>query len=447
LAAKQFLLVGDAVAPLVSGESPTSLSGISRALAAGGAQVTVISLADPAALSSVPGLARRLRTFSALSSSSGAREVPFFEGRAPLSQANFLVAGAAPANRGEAVGILADAVRAVAEQGLPKVDVAIGWGEAAAWALSFAPATSRVFVLPNGRVGAPLDDREFEVLSATGAFAQAVGSRSLAAVGAVYSNIIVAPSPCSAHLLENDEALAGRASDEPCVAVRFGADDPPFDPATDGTLVANFSPKAMAGKLECRRALTKRYSLTVGPRTLLLGIAPLRAGKGGLEVLKALPELAAIDVAVVVSPDGEPEILERVRRLAVQSPGRLTVMEADEASGRILRASADAVLFADTDDRTGRAPALAQRYGCLPIALDAAAGRDFLVDYEPMSRTGTAILFSGLEPWEIAGAVRRAVMLKNEPEGFPEVSKRLTELAPAWGQTASAFEEIAAQYS
>ena len=122
-------------------------------------------------------------------------------------------------------------------------------------------------------------------------------------------------------------------------------------------------------------------------------------------------------------------------------------MEADEASGRILRASVDAVLFADADDRTGRAPALAQRYGCLPIALDAAAGRDFLVDYEPMSRTGTAILFSGLEPWDIAGAVRRAVMLKNEPDGFPEVSKRLTELAPAWGQTASAFDEIASQYS
>jgi hypothetical protein len=446
LAAKQYLLVGDAVAPLVTGESPTSLSGISRALAAGGAQVTVVTLANPAALSSVPGLARRLKTFPALVGWS-AREVPFFEGRAPLSQANFLVAGAEPANRGEAVGILADAVRAVAEQGLPRVDVAIGWGEASAWALSFAPAASRVFVLPSGRVGAPLDDRELDVLSSTGAFAQAVGSRSLAAVGAVYSNIIVAPSPCSAHLLENDAALAGRASDEPCVAVRFGADDPPFDPATDGTLVANFSPKEMAGKLACRTALTKRYSLTVGPRTLLLGVAPLRTGKGGLEVLKALPELAELDVAVVVSSEGEPEILERVRRLAVQSPGRLVVMEPGDGQGRILRAAADALLFADDDDRTGRAPALAQRYGCLPIALDAAAGSDYLVDYEPASRTGTAILFSGLEPWEIAGAIRRAVLLKNAPEGFPEVSKRLAELAPAWSQTAAAFDEIASQYS
>lgn len=408
--------------------------------------MTVISLANPAALSAVPGLARRLRTFTALSGSSP-REVPLYEGRAPLSQANFLVAGAEPANRSEAVGILADAVRAAADQGLPKIDVAIGWGEVAAWALCFAPATSRMFVLPSGRVGAPLDEREFEVLSATGAFAQAVGSRSLAAVGAAYSNIIVAPSPCSAHLLENDAALAGRASDEPCVAVRFGADDPPFDPATDGTLIANFSPKSMAGKLECRRALTKRYSLTVGPRTLLLGVAPLRAGKGGIEVLKALPELAGLDVAVVVSSEGDPDIVERVRRLAVQSPGRLAVMEADEAQGRILRAAADAVLFPDADDRTGRAPALAQRYGCLPIALDAAAGRDFLVDYEPMSRTGTAILLGGLEPFEIAGAVRRAVMLKNEPEGFPDVSKRLAELAPAWSQTASAFDEIASQYS
>jgi hypothetical protein len=451
LAAKQYLIVGDAISPLVAGDSPTALSGISRALAVGDAKVTVVTLGAPEVVSAIPGLARRLTTFQALKDSA-AQEVSFYEGRAVQSQANLLIASARANHRGEAAGILADAVRTLTDESLQKVDVALAWGESAAWALSLIPAASRFFVLPTGRVGGDLDDAEYSTLAAAGAFSKiggigGSGRGSLAALGVAYSNIIVAPSPSSARLLESDPSLASRASDEPCIAIRFGSDDPPNDAATDGALATNFSAKSPAGKGDCRRALTKRYSLTMGPRTLLLAVSPLRAGRGGEEVLRALPGLAALDVAVVVSAEGDVDILERVRRLAVQSPGRLAVMEAGETQSRTLRAAADAILCADPDDRTGRAPTLAQRYGCLPIALDFAAGADYLVDFDQASQTGTAILFDGLEPWQIEAAVRRAIGLKSSVEIFPELSRRLMEVAPLWSQAASAIDEISAQYA
>ena len=54
-------------------------------------------------------------------------------------------------------------------------------------------------------------------------------------------------------------------------------------------------------------------------------------------------------------------LFARARKLAVQSPARLAVLENDDAQERILRASADAILCVDPDDRTGRAAGPASR--------------------------------------------------------------------------------------
>ncbi len=376
-----------------------------------------------------------------------AREVALFEGKAPLSQAQLFLAGAEGRNRTESAVILAAAVRALGDDGLIKADVAVAWGETAALALSVISAAVRLFVVPSGRVGGPLSDADGAALATAGMDMSGLGNRSLAAIGAGFANAIIAPSASAARLLEGDPGLADRASDEPLVAVRFGCDDPPHDPATDSALPANFAAKALAGKVECRRAITRRYSLALGPRTLLLGSGQLRHTRSGEQILAALGALAKLDVAVLIPGEGDPDLLERGRRLAIQSPGRLVVLDRDEAQERMLRAAADAVLCADPDDRTGRAAGLAQRYGALPIALDTGASRDYLVDYDRASATGSAILFGALDSYEIEGAVRRALALRGVADGFAPLVQRLMETAPRWSHTASAFEEICAGFA
>jgi hypothetical protein len=133
--------------------------------------------------------------------------------------------------------------------------------------------------------------------------------------------------------------------------------------------------------------------------------------------------------------------------LAIQSPGRLAVVDGGDAHERYLRAAADALLCADSDDRTARGPGLAQRYGALPIALDAGAARDYLVDYDFASATGSAILFGALNSYEIEAAVRRAMALRAVADGFAPLVQRLMETAPRWAQTAAAFEEISAAFA
>jgi hypothetical protein len=441
LAGRDFLLIAEAVAPLGDGVSAVGASGLSRALVALGHRATVLTLATVEVAGRVPGLARRLRTVSAAVGGQ-TRELVLYEGRSALSDAQLLVlASPAAPSRAEAVAILAGATRTLAVDKLIAPEVAIGWGEASAAALSATSATTRLFVLPTGRTGAPLAAQESEILGPL-LLGDDSAAHSLVALGCLGAHAIVAPSPTAARATESDPGLASRPSDEPFVSVRFGCDDPPNDPATDPALPVPFSLATLSHKAECRRALARRCSLAVGPRTLLLTTGPLTRDASEA-ILGAIERLAAFDVVAVIVPRGEPEAIERARLLALRQPGRVALLPgADPADERFARGAADAILLGDDHDRIGRSAGLALLYGTLPIAPDVGANHDYLVDYDPASRTGQAILYSADTPFEIESGVRRALTLRADGDVWAPLVKSLMESAPRWAATATALTEI-----
>jgi starch synthase len=443
---RDILIIADAVAPLVAGEPPLAAIGLSRALAAAGHDTTVLSLATAATASGVPGLARRLRTIKA-SIGDQSFDLTLYEGKAALSSAELLIIAAEPVGRGQTAALLGSAVKSLAGDGLIRPGVTIGWGETAAAALSATSAAVRLFVLPGGRTSAPLGPDEAQALSGV-FFGDDQAPRSLIALGSLSANAILAPSPTAARAVESDPGVAARAADEPVVAVRFGCDDPPFEPASDPALPAAYSAQSLAGKAECRRAMARRCSLALGPRTLLLATAPLRRDRGGETILAALEQLDGFDVVVTVPASGDADLVERARVLAIEHPGRIAVVagEADDADERRIRAAADAILLADENDRTGRAAGQALLYGTLPIAPDAGASRDYLVDFDPRSSTGTAILFPPGSPFDLGGAIRRAIALRANTDLWSPLVAALMQAAPRWAGAAAAVEEICAQY-
>jgi hypothetical protein len=437
-----YLIMTDAVAPLAQGEAPVGAAGLGRALAMLGAPTTVLSLGTEEEASRVPGLARRIRKVRTFVNGE-TREVTLFEGRTTASAAHLMVLGSRGHDRTTAAALLASAAQALTEDGLLKADVAIGWGEVSALALHNSKIPIRLFVLPSGRIGKLFDETERAAIDAFNlANAEMICFGSM---GATAAHAIVVPSPTAGRLLEQEPGLSARASDEPFLALRLGCDDPPFDPESDPFLPARYSVKDLSGKAECRKVLGKQHALALGHRTLLLTTAPLRHDKGGAIVTAALSRLTQLDVVVAIPADGDKDLVERARLLSIEAPGRLAVLDGPtEANEHILRAGADAILLADADDRTGRASGLAQRYGVLPIALDAAAHRDFIVDYDPSSKTGTGILFDSGDPFDVEGAVRRALALKQDAEAWHPLVQSLMKAAPTWLSTAEHMKSLAA---
>jgi hypothetical protein len=434
----EYLVVSDAVSPIAEGDSASAVSGLARALVAAKHRVTLLSLAAPEHVARLPGMARRLRTVSA-SAGGQAVELPLYEGQ--MAESHLYVLGAPVGDRGRAAALLASGAASLARDGLLKPEVLIGWGETSAVSVSTLEAPRRLFVLPAGTACPPLTAAERSALGPNPEL-EAIAAESLMTLGAADADAVVVPSPSSRASLERDAGLAARASDQPIVAVRLGCEEPPFDPASDATLAAPFSPESPGGKALCRRSLARRASLALGPRTLLLATAPLEPSTGKA-VLEALGRLLRLDVAIAVPASGDRTLTDRAAVLAIEHPGKMAVVSEAVAGGeRALLAGADALLFADSDDHTGRPAGFALRYGTLPIAPEAGASADYLVDHDPISATGCALLYSPVEPFEIEAAVRRALALRANAEVWQTLVPSLMLAAPRWAATVIALEAI-----
>jgi glycogen synthase len=146
-------------------------------------------------------------------------------------------------------------------------------------------------------------------------------------------------------------------------------------------------------------------------------------------------------------PRGDPESIERARLLALRQPGRIAIFPGAEAADeRFARGAADAILLGDDHDRIGRSAGLALLYGTLPITPDVGTNRDYLVDYDPASRTGHAILYSATTAFEIESAVRRALTLRADGDLWAPLVQTLIGSAPRWTATAAALTEMAAGF-
>ena len=437
----EFLLVADQVAPVVDGELSGCAAALGLALSVAKHRVTILSLATPAQASRLPGMARRLRTIATRVGGKD-QEVSLYEGRSAVSQCALYVLGANSNNRGRRSALLANAATALVRDQICWPDVVLGWGETSALALACAPSAHAALIVPDGRWDQPLSSDERAELDPDNP-AVAVSNGMLVGLGAIEADVVILPCPSAAEVFRRAAELTCRASDQPVTSMRFGCDELPHDPALDPALAATFSPESPSGKQECRRSLVRRTSLAVGPRTLLLATGPLDPARGGREILESVSRLERADVAVVFPTGGDRALGDQANVLAIRSPGKVTIFpdSGSEAERQIL-AAADAVLLADPGDLTGRAASLALRYGALPLAPDAGATGDYLVDCDVGSQTGSGLLYAPADPWGGVGAINRAAALRANLELWQSLLVSLMRAAPRWAATAASLEAI-----
>jgi hypothetical protein len=435
------LIVGGEVSPVADSESAICAGALARALSASSHRVTILTLAPEERAARIPGMARRLRTVLA-HLADGDRECALFEGRSAISQCALHVLGTEPVDRGHSAAFLASAAAALVRDEICRPDAIIAWGETAAAVLPAIQASARLFVLPTGGWGPPLAQTERAALNPN-APDLAMAKGSLAGLGAIDADVVVFPSPSAAKSFEGASEFSFRASDQAVVSIRLGCDEAPHDPATDPSLAATFAADTPAGKTECRRALARRTSLALGPRTLLLAVAPLAAGDGGRTLVEAVAGLARSDIAIVVPGEGERALLDEIKRLAIETPGKIAVYpEIGAAAERQILAGAVAILLADADNHLARTAGLAMRYGTLPLAPDSAAYHDYMVDFDVTSRTGTALLFQPDDAYEQVSVALRAAALRSNPDLWHDLQGTLMRSAPPWTTTAALFETL-----
>ncbi len=424
----KYLLLSDAAARPSESENARALWALGRGLISLDHSVRLLTVTTGEAAGRIPGLARRLRKV-VVNIQGAAYELGFFEGQSGASEPSLTVVSI-PDNTLIAPGVwLEVAVESIASDPLLSPDAVIAWGEGAAGALAGTQSNAKFFVLPEGRVQDAVR----------------------ASAGAAAANAILVPGPAAAARLEKDPALSGRASDEPIVAFRVGADDPPHDPVTDAALPAHFSSADLGGKLVCRKAVERRLGLALDPQTLLLTVAELRLEMGGEAVVDALVTALRGDVAIVATTTGgDRRLIERIRVLAIENPSKVALLHPESDSTpikeweqqRLLLAAVDAVIVSATHEQAARSAGLSLRYGSIPIASAQGVAGGHLIDLDAFSCTGNAILFPEDSANAIANSIVRAASLHRDSESWTAMIKGAMATAPTWKHTAGVFERL-----
>jgi len=160
-------------------------------------------------------------------------------------------------------------------------------------------------------------------------------------------------------------------------------------------------------------------------------------------LIETISRLVRSDVVVVVPANGERALIDEVKRIAIETPGKIAVYpDASPAAERQVLAGADALLLADKDNHLARTAGLAMRYGTLPLVPDCAAYRDYIVDYDVASRTGHGLLYLPDDSYEHVSVVSRCANLRGNPDVWRPLQESLMRAAPRWATTAAQLEEL-----
>jgi starch synthase len=274
---------------------------------------------------------------------------------------------------------------------------------------------------------------------------------SLLRGGVLAADVVTCVSPKLALLYQEPGtaplAKALKAADKEIFGVAPGVDYAIYNPATDSALPTRFHTEMADRKGLCRVALLRELELELEPTwPLFVWTGPVNAGSGAEWLAEGLKELVKLPLRLVVAgkvgADKPSKAL--VKQLATSKYAKLGsyrfVESPDPALQRRVLAAAD-VALCERGSLSGHGCRVAQRYGAIPVALDAPGASDAIVDCDVQLTTGTGFLYSEASADGFLGAVQRALSASSTA-GFSRLRRRVMRQDLGWERAARRYVQL-----
>ncbi|KAI3425281.1 hypothetical protein D9Q98_009048 [Chlorella vulgaris] len=278
--------------------------------------------------------------------------------------------------------------------------------------------------------------------------------------GIVYSNAVTTVSPNYAA-----ETLHGGAAGwlkstlaMPGVAVKYsgvlnGIDTTFWDPSTDPSLPACFTPQQQEGKALCKRFLQEGLGLSVDPKKPLVAVVSRLVPQKGIHLIEhAVHRTVELGGQFVVLGTGHAD--GGLRGLATgqfrDNPDvQMRFMYSEELAHQIY-AAADVLLVPSMFEPCGLTQMIALRYGTVPVVRSTGGLADTVKDVDNYQgeELRNGYVFDGIDANSLNSALDRALRAyKEKPEEWKELRGRIMADAMrfSWDTTAGTYISLYGQ--
>ncbi len=227
-----------------------------------------------------------------------------------------------------------------------------------------------------------------------------------------------------------------------------GIDSRIWNPERDSLIPQKFTPKKMAGKAKCKKALQKEFNLPQKENVPLYGVISRLAYQKGFDVYADALEdiLENDDCQAVVIGAGEPWLQDRIRLLHARYPDKLGLYIgfSNDKLAHMLEAGSDFFVMPSRYEPCGLNQMYSMSYGTLPIVRATGGLEDTVVDYMPHApERSTGFKFWDLYPKALAGTMRwAATIYREKPEHIMAMRRNAMTIDFSWNHTASEYERL-----
>jgi len=264
--------------------------------------------------------------------------------------------------------------------------------------------------------------------------------------GINYSDKVITVSPTYAKEIQTPEEgnnidCTLRDNSHKLIGILNGLDYNEFNPKTDKGIAKNFDAKDTKGKVECKKALAKKFGLKYNAKRPIIGMVSRLSNQKGFELFWGLDdELKALDADLVILGTGDMWLEAHFNWLSSNSENiRAHTKFSHELANEIYSGS-DMFLMPSKFEPCGLSQMISMRYGTLPIVRATGGLEDSVVGHPYENANG--FKFFDYDSTNMINGIKYAIGVFNDSKEWKKLTKSAMNYDYSWTKSAEKYLEV-----
>jgi len=233
-----------------------------------------------------------------------------------------------------------------------------------------------------------------------------------------------------------------RARSDRLVGITNGVDYSVWNPETDPHIAANFSIEDLAGKVECKLDLLRRFGLPEDKRRPVLAIISRLVGQKGYDLIRMIAG-AIVDTGCyfIALGAGAKEYEDFLQRWHDAAPHQVGIYKgfAGEPLPHQIEAGADMFLMPSLYEPCGLNQMYSMRYGTVPVVRATGGLDDTVQQFNPSTREGNGFKFDRYDAGALLDKIREALYFYGRPRDWATIQRNGMSIDNSWQAAAKKY--------